>query len=91
MEIEMGPAIISAMLKSAKMLWGVYKDIESKNKGRSPEQLKARLDSLDDVVRQNFHIIEKLSTQIEFQKKLLIGAYLLSTISIAFAAYIALK
>ena len=87
----MGPAIISVMVNTAKTLLGIYKDVEAKNNGRSPEQIKARLDSLDDVVRQNFHIIEKLSTQIKFQKNLLIGAYFLSALSIAFSAYIALK
>ena len=87
----MGPSIISATVSAAKALWGIYKDVEAKNSGHSPAQLKARLDSLDDVVQKNFQIIEKLSAQIEFQRKLLIGSYIFSAISIVFVLFIAMK
>jgi hypothetical protein len=87
----MEPALIGTMLSSGKMLWSLYKNIETKNNGRSPEQLKARLDSLDDVVQQNFELIVKLNAQIEFQNKLIIGAYFVSGISISIATYIGLN
>lgn len=87
----MNPSIISATVSAAKALWGIYKDVEAKNHGHSPAQLKARLDSLDDVVQKNFQIIEKLSAHIEAQRKLLMGSYLLSAILMVFMLLIAVK
>jgi len=87
----MDPITTSVLLNSAKILWGKYQEVEAQNKGMSSEQLRYRIDSLDDVVRQNFKIIEKLSAQVQSQKIQLLGLYLLTFCSLAIVAYIALK
>lgn len=78
----MEPVTMSLVLSGAKLLWGKYKEIEAENAGVTPQQLKARLDALDDVVRGNLQVIEQLSTQVQLLRWWATGASALAALAL---------
>lgn len=86
----MGPLAVSLLMNGAKILWSRYQEVEAQNSGLTPGQLKARLDALDDVVRQNFEIIEQLDAQVRYQKFLTRIACLTAAISLCLSGYLVL-
>lgn len=60
----MDPLTILSLAKGAKWAWDEYKQTSAAKPGNSIEELRARVDAGDELIRNNLELIEAMSQQI---------------------------
>lgn len=63
------PVTISILVAGVKQAYSFYQQSEAKDAGLTPEQLKLRIDAADRIIKSNIQIVERISQEIEKQKK----------------------
>lgn len=91
----MDPLTMNALAGAAKAGWEIYNKVVRESPGASLQELRARIDAADSLIKYNFNLIDEmgreLATQREHAAKLKVHVavlYVLSTSSLLFMVYL---
>lgn len=65
----MGPVTLTALVSAAGLGWEIYNKVTRENPGVSLQELRARIDAADNLIKQNFDLVTELSKELAEQQQ----------------------